>query len=188
MKRITRFRKKTWVLLGVVAVIAAMASVGAYAYFTTTGSGTGTATVGTSSNMTLPGTAGTTLYPGTSSSVSFTALNSSPGHQLLGTIYLASVVAYPTATESRPTTRMPSSDAARSIRATSGTQWRVTSTWPTSSPIRTSAICRKPAGRHGNRNAPHERPERLSGRLQGRVPEAQPRNRIAHRRRSVSTR
>ena len=34
MKRITRFKKRTWVLLGVVAVIAAMASVGAYAYWT----------------------------------------------------------------------------------------------------------------------------------------------------------
>ena len=47
MKRITRFKKRTWVLLGVVAVIAAMASVGAYAYWTTSGSATGTATVGT---------------------------------------------------------------------------------------------------------------------------------------------
>ena len=46
MKRITRFKKRTWVVLGVVAVIAAMASVGAYAYFTSTGAGTGTATVG----------------------------------------------------------------------------------------------------------------------------------------------
>ncbi len=44
MKRITRFRKRTWVLLGVVAVIAAMASVGAYAFWTSSGSGSGSAT------------------------------------------------------------------------------------------------------------------------------------------------
>ena len=42
MKRITRFKKRTWVLLGVVAVIAAMASVGAYAYWTSSGDGPGT--------------------------------------------------------------------------------------------------------------------------------------------------
>src|SRR5207248_2861641 len=78
-------------------VVAAVAAAGAYAYFTTTGSGSGTGTVGTSSNLVLTGTASATLYPGTSSPVSFTALNNSPGHQQLGTIYLASVEAYPTA-------------------------------------------------------------------------------------------
>lgn len=93
-----KFSKRTWVLVGVVAV-AAVAAVGGYAYFTTTGSGSGTATVGTSSNLALVGTSATTLYPGTSSTVSFTADNTSPGHQLLGTIYLASVDAYPTAAD-----------------------------------------------------------------------------------------
>ena len=46
MKRILRFKKRTWVLTGVVAAIAAMASVGAYAYWTAGGSGSGTATAG----------------------------------------------------------------------------------------------------------------------------------------------
>jgi hypothetical protein len=88
--------KKSIALLATLAV-AVIAAVGAYAYFTTTGSGSGTATVGTSSNLVLAGTASATLYPGTSSPVSFTALNNSSGHQQLGTIYLASVQAYPTA-------------------------------------------------------------------------------------------
>lgn len=84
--------KKSVALLAALAV-AVVAAVGAYAYFTTTGSGSGTATVGTSSNLVLAGTAATTLYPGTSSDVSFTAQNNSPGHQQLGTIYLAGVKA-----------------------------------------------------------------------------------------------
>jgi hypothetical protein len=84
-------------VLAVLVVVAAVAAIGGYAYFTTTGTGSGTASVGTSSNLTLAGTAASTVYPGTSSAVSFTANNTSPGHQLLGTIYLASVQAYPTA-------------------------------------------------------------------------------------------
>ena len=52
MKRITRFKKRTWVLLGVVAVIAAMASVGAYAFWTSSGTGQGSATTGTSTAWT----------------------------------------------------------------------------------------------------------------------------------------
>jgi hypothetical protein len=48
MRRIPRFKKRTWVLAAVVAVIAAMASVGAYAYWTNSGDGTGTADTGTS--------------------------------------------------------------------------------------------------------------------------------------------
>lgn len=87
-----RLKKRTLVLLGVM-VVAIAAAFGAYAYFTTTGSGTGSATVGTSSNLVLAGTTVDTLYPGTSTEVDFTAKNNSPGHQQLGTIYLASVVA-----------------------------------------------------------------------------------------------
>jgi hypothetical protein len=90
--------KKALVLLAV-TVVAVVSAVAGYAYFTTSGSGTGTGTVGTSSNLELTGTASATLYPGTSSPVSFTALNNSSGHQQLGTIYLASVEAYPTAAD-----------------------------------------------------------------------------------------
>jgi hypothetical protein len=47
MKR-PRFKKRTWVLVGVIAAVAAMASVGAYAYWTSSGDGTGSATTGDS--------------------------------------------------------------------------------------------------------------------------------------------
>ena len=39
MRRIPRFKKRTRVLTAIVATVAAMASIGAYAYFTSTGSG-----------------------------------------------------------------------------------------------------------------------------------------------------
>jgi hypothetical protein len=84
-------KSKKGVALLAALVVAVVAAVGAYAYFTTTGSGSGSATVGTSSNLTLAGTSASTLYPGTTSDISFTALNTSPGHQQLGTIYLAGV-------------------------------------------------------------------------------------------------
>jgi len=64
MRRISRFKKRTWVLLGVVAAVAAMASVGAYAYFSASGSGSGTAAVGSASNIVLSSDAVTGLYPG----------------------------------------------------------------------------------------------------------------------------
>jgi hypothetical protein len=66
MKRIRRFSKRTWVLAGVVAVIAAMASVGAYAYWTSSGDGTGTASTGTSDafNVTQLAPSPTNLVPG----------------------------------------------------------------------------------------------------------------------------
>jgi hypothetical protein len=73
---------------GVVVLIVAGVAI---AYFTSSGSGTGSATVGSSSAVTLHGTTASTLYPGTSSSVSFTVDNPSPGTERVGTIQLASV-------------------------------------------------------------------------------------------------
>jgi hypothetical protein len=67
----------------------------AVAYFTTTGSGTGSAAVGTNSAVTINGTSASSLYPGTASTVSFTANNPSPGHQWITTIHLASIKACP---------------------------------------------------------------------------------------------
>jgi hypothetical protein len=84
--------KKRTALLAAL-LIAAVAAIGAYAYFTANGSGSGTATVGTSSTVTLHGSTIGTLYPGTTVPVSFTVDNPSPGHQQLGTIYLAGVKA-----------------------------------------------------------------------------------------------
>jgi len=78
----------------VAGVVAAgiIASTGvAYAYFTTDGSGTGSATAGHASTLTIHGTAEDSLYPGTSTTVDFTVDNPSPGHQQLGTIHLDSV-------------------------------------------------------------------------------------------------
>jgi hypothetical protein len=63
----------------------------AVAYFTSTGSGTGTATVGSSQALTLHGTTASTLYPAGSSTVSFTVDNPSSGSEYLSTIHLASV-------------------------------------------------------------------------------------------------
>lgn len=54
MKRILRFKKRTYVLAGVVAV-AAISAVGGYAYFTSTGSGDGTGTVGSATDWEVTG-------------------------------------------------------------------------------------------------------------------------------------
>jgi hypothetical protein len=82
-------RKQVLIPLSVVAVLAVVGV--AVAYFTSQGSGTGTATVGSSSNVTLHGTVATTLYPGSSSPVTFTVDNPSPGAELVNTIHLASI-------------------------------------------------------------------------------------------------
>ncbi len=66
---------------------------GAYAYFTTTGSGTVTATVGSGSAVTLKGTVTGNLYPGSSSPVSLTVDNPSSAKQRVGTISLEKITA-----------------------------------------------------------------------------------------------
>jgi hypothetical protein len=61
-------------------------AVGAYAYFTSNGSGTGPATVGAASNWTVTVAAATggPLYPGAGSqSLAYTVTNPSSGHQQL---------------------------------------------------------------------------------------------------------
>jgi hypothetical protein len=63
----------------------------AFAYFTSNGSGTGTASVGSSSAVTLHGSVSSTLYPGASSPVSFTVDNPSSGSERVGTISLSSI-------------------------------------------------------------------------------------------------
>lgn len=88
-----KFFPKRRITILAVLLIALIAAIGGWAYFTANGTGSGTATVGTSSTLTLHGTAGTTLYPGTTSSITFTVDNGSTGHQQLGTIHLAGVKA-----------------------------------------------------------------------------------------------
>jgi hypothetical protein len=86
-----RFITKKRVAAAAAAAVIAGGGMAAYAYFTTTGSGTATGSTGSSSAVTLHGTAATTLYPGTNSVVNFTVDNPSPGHQYVNTISLASV-------------------------------------------------------------------------------------------------
>jgi hypothetical protein len=81
-------------VLGTVGVIGVVALAGAaYAYFTASGSGTGSATVGTSTALTLHGATSPSLFPGSTSTVTLTADNPSGGKERLGTVHLASVVA-----------------------------------------------------------------------------------------------
>ena len=79
-----RFAKKQWVLLGLAAVVAGMAAFGAYAYWTASGTGQGTASVGTDNGVTIVVTnMGAALYPGGSATVTFHVQNdstSSSGH------------------------------------------------------------------------------------------------------------
>jgi hypothetical protein len=84
------FPKKRVALL-VAVVVAAIGAVAGYAWFSSTGSGTGSASVGNSSAVTLHGTTSGNLYPGTSGTVSFTVDNPSNGSEYVGTIHLASV-------------------------------------------------------------------------------------------------
>ena len=61
MKRIS---KRAWVLVGIVAV-AAVTAVGGYAYWTTSGTGTGSASTGTDAGVTVNQTSPSSgLYPG----------------------------------------------------------------------------------------------------------------------------
>ena len=87
MFRITRNR----LIAAVSAVVVLGLAVGAYAFFTTGGSGTATATVGTSSAVTIKGTVGGTLVPGVSQTVTFTIDNPSAAAQRVNTITLAEV-------------------------------------------------------------------------------------------------
>ena len=82
--------KKALVLLATL-VVAGIAAYGAVAYFTTTGSGTGSASVGTDTAVTLSGTADGTLYPGTSTVVHFKVSNSSAGVEHVASISLGGV-------------------------------------------------------------------------------------------------
>ncbi len=82
-------KRRALVALGAVGAVAAVGV--AIAYFTSTGSGTGSATVGTSSAVTIHGTTSASLFPGTSTTVSFTVDNPSAGSQRVNAIQLESV-------------------------------------------------------------------------------------------------
>lgn len=82
-------RKRFFTALGCVAALAAAGA--AIAYFTSSGSGTGTAAVGSSSPVTLHATIASNLFPGSSSPVTFTVDNPSSGVQRVGTVSLSSI-------------------------------------------------------------------------------------------------
>ena len=81
--------------LGALATLAVLAVAGvAFAYFTSTGGGTGEAKVGTSTTFTITGsTTSGSLYPGTNEAVKFSVHNPGNGTQYLDTISLSSVAA-----------------------------------------------------------------------------------------------
>src|SRR5690242_9315578 len=86
--------KKALALLAAVAVVG-VAAFGAYAYFTSTGTGSGTATVGTAANnIYVSGTTSGTLYPGGSAgTLSFSAKNFASFSQSITNIHATSVQA-----------------------------------------------------------------------------------------------
>ena len=80
-------------LFALTAALLVVVAGGAYAFFSTSGTGTGTASVGSSSALTLHATVTGSLYPGSSSPVSFTVDNPSSGKQRVGTISLEKITA-----------------------------------------------------------------------------------------------
>ncbi len=86
-----RFLKKKR-MIALTSVVGLLVVAGAaFAYFSSTGSGSATATVGTSSALTVNGTPAGSLYPGASTTVNFNAANPSSGHEYLATIHLSGV-------------------------------------------------------------------------------------------------
>jgi hypothetical protein len=82
-------RQRALVALGCIGALAVGGA--AFAYFTSSGSGTGSAEVGSASAVTLHATVNSDLYPGSSSPVSLTVDNPSSGVQRVGTVTLASI-------------------------------------------------------------------------------------------------
>ena len=97
MRRLFSTKRGVAVSAAVATMLAA--SIGAYAYFTTTGAGSGSGTVGSSKALVIH-QAGITysnaatddaLVPGTTATVTFSVDNSSSANQQLGTISVSSI-------------------------------------------------------------------------------------------------
>jgi hypothetical protein len=86
-------RKKHALVVAVVAIVALATAVAGYAFWSTTGSGSGQAAAGTTSALTLHASFSAGIYPGGTKSVSFTADSTNPGNVEVGTVHLASVTA-----------------------------------------------------------------------------------------------
>ena len=97
MRRLFSTRRAVVISAAVATMVAA--SIGAYAYFTTTGAGTGSGTVGTSKALVVNqagitySNAGTdnALMPGVTATVTFTVDNTSSANQQLGTISVSGI-------------------------------------------------------------------------------------------------
>ena len=92
------FSTKRGVAISAAVTTMLAASIGAYAYFTTTGAGSGSGTVGSSkalvihqAGITYSNAPENTLMPGTSATVTFTVDNPSSANQQLGTISVSSI-------------------------------------------------------------------------------------------------
>jgi hypothetical protein len=87
-----RFRNhKKLTAIGVVAVLAVAG--GAYAFWTSTGGGSGTAVVGDQGTITVAATVTAGIAPGTTEPISFTAANTGSSAITIGTVHLVSVAA-----------------------------------------------------------------------------------------------
>lgn len=89
-----RLKTKKGIALLLTLVVVGASAFGAYAYFTSAGTGSGTATVGTSAdNLVVTGTPDTTaLTPGgTGSVISFAVANPSNFNQKISNIHLVSI-------------------------------------------------------------------------------------------------
>ena len=88
--------KTKWIALGIAGVF--LFGGAAYAYFTNSGSGTGSGQVGTSSALTINATitppSGGLVPGGPPAPVTFSVNNAGTGNQLVGTIHLVSVEAF----------------------------------------------------------------------------------------------
>ena len=81
-----RFKRRTWILLGVL-VVAAIAAVSSYAYFTAPGSGFGSAQTGQVANITLTSVPVSGLWPDSvNHNVTVVATNTGQGPQYIGTV------------------------------------------------------------------------------------------------------
>ncbi len=80
-------KTKKGIALLAVLVVAAVAAIGGYAYFTSTGSGTGSAGVGSSGSIDLTSSPVSGVYPGGGAvQVAVTATNNNPGDEYVDTI------------------------------------------------------------------------------------------------------
>jgi hypothetical protein len=97
-------KRRRFIAIGLVGMVAMAGA--AYAYFTTTGAGTGNAQVGTSTALTITAAitpaAGGIVPGGTGSDVAYSVNNPSSGHQLVNTVHFTGVAAYTDALHTIP--------------------------------------------------------------------------------------